>query len=503
MPRIASTEIIIPNTLSAEGRRQLTEALYAVHQQIFDGVERESFARYVVDSKAEHTWIQVHRNEEGAIVGYFALHVFERQLGGQPSAVFRAEAGSLRAYRGGGITMRFGLKRVVRYLLENPGRKAWYLGSLVHPSSYTLLAHHFGTVWPRREQGTPPELLAFMDTLASEFGLEKVDPERPLVRHVGWKTRETEVEQEYWWRCDKSAARFFIEANPGYGEGHGLLTMVPLTVANVLHLARAVAERKLRGLVAAARSLGRALPGGARLRRAAVVSLLQATPLFAHFEARALEALAAQAEELVLPAGQYVFHQGDSSDELYVLSRGAAYVLVEARGQEQVVDELGSGTVIGEIAMLAGERRSASIRTAAASTLVRIPRAALQPLLESSASLWQGIWRTFAARRFEDLARGRARYSNIGRRGRQAWLQQGEHRELAAGEALSVSPGSCLFVLSGSVEIEQAGAWVSARGSMLVDAHQVLRVVAQEPAQLILLAAVDASAASACASIDA
>jgi CRP-like cAMP-binding protein len=63
-----------------------------------------------------------------------------------------------------------------------------------------------------------------------------------------------------------------------------------------------------------------------------------------------------------MPAGRYVFRQGDASTELYLLARGAAYVL--EGGEEQVVNELGSGRGFGEIAMLAGERRSAAIRIA-------------------------------------------------------------------------------------------------------------------------------------------
>lgn len=208
MPRIVSTQVVIPQSLSPEERSQFTDALYAVHQQIFEGVEREAFAKYVVESKAEHTWIQVHKNEAGNIVGYFALHVFERQFKGKPTAVFRAEAGSLRAYRGGSVNMRFGLMLVLRYLVKHPGQKAYYLGSLIHPSSYSMLASHCGTVWPQRGQETPLELVAFMDELANEFGLEKVDPAQPLVRQVNWRTRETEVEREYWRHCDKPAGQW-------------------------------------------------------------------------------------------------------------------------------------------------------------------------------------------------------------------------------------------------------------------------------------------------------
>ncbi|NPC86947.1 cyclic nucleotide-binding domain-containing protein, partial [Pyxidicoccus fallax] len=329
MPRIASTEVVVPKSLSVEERERLTDALYAVHQQIFDGVERESFAKYVVESKAEQTWIQVHKNDAGDIVGYFAMHVFEKPLNGVKTAVFRAEAGSLRAYRGANTSSRLGLSLMLKYLLRHPGRPTYYMGSLVHPSSYALIAKYCTEVWPRREQPVPPELLAFMDGLATEFGLEKVDAANPLLREVGWRTRESEVEREYWRQCDKPSARFFVEANPGYVEGHGLVTLVPATVANILGFLRVMGGRQLRKPVDGALALARRLPGGARLRRTEVARRLKASPTFAHFDTRALESLAVRAQVLELPAGRYVFRKGDASDELYLLARGAAYVLAE------------------------------------------------------------------------------------------------------------------------------------------------------------------------------
>lgn len=485
MSRIASTEVIIPKSLSAEARSALIDALYEVHQQIFDGVERESFAKYVVLSQAEHTWIQVHKNEEGAIVGYFALHIFERQLGGIPTAVFRAEAGTLRAHRGGNVNARFGLALALRYLLKNPGRRAYYLGSLVHPSSYAQFAKYFGEVWPCRKQETPPELLAFMDELACEFSLERVKDSHLLVRKVGWKTRETEAEREYWQHCDKPAARFFIEVNPGYVEGNGLVTVVPMTASNLMRMIRIMSERTLRQPVEAAVSMARRLPLGSRLLRSGIVRQLRASPLFAHFEEGTLKALAARAQIVNMPAGRYVFRQGDTSNELYLLARGAAYVL--EGGEDQVVNELGSGTVFGEIAMLAGQRRSASIRTATASTLVRIPRESLLPLLEGNAGLRQDVWKTFAERRFDSLMRRVERYESLSRKVRRAWFEQGELRELAPQQALTVEAGSHLLVLSGAVEFAHPAPQVAAQGSLLLEVEHPLRLVAQETARVVLL----------------
>lgn len=223
------------------------------------------------------------------------------------------------------------------------------------------------------------------------------------------------------------------------------------------------------------------------MRCAQVVRQLQAVPLFARCHAQVLESLAARAEELVLPAGRYVFREGDSSDEMYLLVHGAAYVLVQGEAQERVVDELGSGAIFGEIAMLGGERRSASIRTVSASTLLRIPRAVLLPVMEAHAHLRRTVWQAFAMRRFDDLVRENAPYRSLGRQQRLAWLRQGEHRELAANESLCVSSGMSVLVLTAPVECEQTGMRMVTRGSMLVEAHQPMQVVARERAQIILL----------------
>ncbi len=100
MPGITHTEYVDPKRLDDIARRAFTESLYQVHTTVFDGVEFDEFAKYVVDSKAERTNILLFK-DGGAVVGYFAFHVFEKELGGRMTAVIRCEAGMLRKYRGG------------------------------------------------------------------------------------------------------------------------------------------------------------------------------------------------------------------------------------------------------------------------------------------------------------------------------------------------------------------------------------------------------------------
>ena len=492
MPKIARSDVVIPSTLDTAARQRFIDALYQVHSQVFDGVSRDAFAHYVVESKAERTWVNVHRNDAGEIVGYFALHIFERELGGQPSAIFRAEAGTLRTYRGGNTNARFGLRLALPYLLRHPGRRVYYLGSLVHPSSYCLFAKLFDVVWPSSRHPPPPAVLAFMDELANSFGLERVSADNPLTRHVHWITRDSEVERRYWRMCDKHDARFFIDANPGYGEGDGLVTLVHVDAHNLWHLVSTFFGERLARRREGVMALLYRLPiGGQLLRPAEVVRRLQATALFGSFDAPSLARLARSAQIVALPAGRMLFRAGDPGDELYVIARGATYVLApsEDDGDDaHIIDELAAGDLFGEIALLSGERRSASVRTATATLLIQVSRPALFSILEAHPELDELIWRNFAARRFDDCVRGLPAWKTMQRAARLAIVDAGQHRPLAAGECADVNAGEILLVLLGSVQVEQAGTSTVVRAPALFDTKQAMAVTASGAARIVCIA---------------
>jgi CRP-like cAMP-binding protein len=87
--------------------------------------------------------------------------------------------------------------------------------------------------------------------------------------------------------------------------------------------------------------------------------LLRGIRVFARAGRRELEALAAQADELVVPAGRTILRQGTSGRELVVILDGEADVLRDGR----VINRIGSGEVAGEIALLSRGPRTATVRT--------------------------------------------------------------------------------------------------------------------------------------------
>jgi hypothetical protein len=142
--------------LPAEARALLTEALFAVHSQIFAGLTYDHFREYVVERQAWRTWIYVKQNSVGAIVGYTSMHVFRMEVDGKSHNVIRMEAGTLPEARGRDLTMVYAVLRLLRVWFRHPFTRTCIFAALTHPSSYTFLAHYAPVIWPHEDRKPIP-----------------------------------------------------------------------------------------------------------------------------------------------------------------------------------------------------------------------------------------------------------------------------------------------------------------------------------------------------------
>lgn len=210
------------------------DLLYSVNCQIFDGVNRIDFENDILCPKSQETTISIYKNSEGSIVGYCAIHYFEKILKEIKCGVIRVESGLRKEYRRRNTNAPFIIRQILKYCLSNPRRPMYFLGELVHPSSYAVLTKYCNNVCPSIRHRVKGEMSEFFRQVSSSFGLIPVNPSKPEVVHVGWQTRDTEKDQHYWGSCSNQAARFFVEQNPDYRLGHGLLTLAPITAKGVL-----------------------------------------------------------------------------------------------------------------------------------------------------------------------------------------------------------------------------------------------------------------------------
>ncbi|HJS56532.1 MAG TPA: cyclic nucleotide-binding domain-containing protein [Vicinamibacteria bacterium] len=93
-------------------------------------------------------------------------------------------------------------------------------------------------------------------------------------------------------------------------------------------------------------------------------TFLKSSDLFESQPAEVLKAILAQGRLDFFGAGAIVFRQGDQGDRLYIVKSGALEVLAaQADGADPIpVAYLGTGEVLGELALLTGSPRSATVR---------------------------------------------------------------------------------------------------------------------------------------------
>ncbi len=125
------------------------------------------------------------------------------------------------------------------------------------------------------------------------------------------------------------------------------------------------------------------------------MSTLACVPLLAGADANALEALAADAYPRRVLAGEWLIREGDEADDLYVVLRGRLRAVAGADGRTLRV--LGPGAAIGELALLTGSARSASVQAVRDSTLLQLGRGRFVDLMERDSSFAAAVARELAA----------------------------------------------------------------------------------------------------------
>jgi CRP/FNR family transcriptional regulator, cyclic AMP receptor protein len=112
------------------------------------------------------------------------------------------------------------------------------------------------------------------------------------------------------------------------------------------------------------------------------VALLRSVPLFADLEEGELERFSRVAVARSFPAGTRVFHEGDHSDACYIVRDGSFRVTREhSDGRAITLATLAAGDIFGELAMLDGEVRSASVEALSDGELLALPAGEVRALL--------------------------------------------------------------------------------------------------------------------------
>jgi CRP-like cAMP-binding protein len=121
--------------------------------------------------------------------------------------------------------------------------------------------------------------------------------------------------------------------------------------------------------------------------------LITGLPLFKGYTSQGAQRLINSGEIKEQAAGEVLFKEGDAPKDVLLVLAGKLQVFVERQGRELVLTDAGPGTILGELAVLCGLERSASVRTVEQSTVLQWEASAFRGLLLKDAFLSERIFR--------------------------------------------------------------------------------------------------------------
>ena len=154
--------------------------------------------------------------------------------------------------------------------------------------------------------------------------------------------------------------------------------------ADLSSLVRCVPSPKAEGVTTGKPLQSR--PDGLRLK------LFRTFGIFATLGDASLAALAEACTSRTWPASVTVFQRGDVEDHLLAITSGRVRLsLARANGQELVLRHLGPGDVLGEMALIDGQPRSADAVTIETTTALQLNRRRFHAIAAERPDVWMAV----------------------------------------------------------------------------------------------------------------
>jgi CRP-like cAMP-binding protein len=130
------------------------------------------------------------------------------------------------------------------------------------------------------------------------------------------------------------------------------------------------------------------------LRKDGKIELLKNVPLFSQCSKKQLAAIARLADLIQMPPGTELITEGAPGREFMVIVEGTG----EVRRKGRKVDSIGPGDFIGEIALLSGGPRNATVVTTGDATLLVVTARQFWTLLEEAPEIQKSVIRALGER---------------------------------------------------------------------------------------------------------
>jgi NTE family protein len=130
-----------------------------------------------------------------------------------------------------------------------------------------------------------------------------------------------------------------------------------------------------------------------------VAAFLAQVPLFAALVPNDMDRVLDATASVTLASGEFLFRRGEEGDALYIIENGLLEAVIdEETASERVVGTFAAGAHVGEMALLTGEPRSASVRARTPSRLLVLEKPRFERLLDEIPAIAVHLCEVLSAR---------------------------------------------------------------------------------------------------------
>lgn len=184
-----------------------------------------------------------------------------------------------------------------------------------------------------------------------------------------------------------------------------------------------------------------------------VRELLRQVPFFYSVPEKGIEELARRARPHTVLEDEAVFHEGDLSDTLYLIARGAIRISVSS--PSRILAVLGPGDFFGEMALLSARPRTATASAVTAANLVELRRQDVQDVEKYVPELRAALEKAFRSRLLDQWLARHPAFADLKRDQREALAGFFHGHTLDAGEELLLNEPFMLLVRAGEVRVNE------------------------------------------------
>jgi small-conductance mechanosensitive channel/CRP-like cAMP-binding protein len=128
--------------------------------------------------------------------------------------------------------------------------------------------------------------------------------------------------------------------------------------------------------------------------------LLRQVDVFAVLPEECVRQVAGRARELLFGRGEVIIRQGEPGQSLYLIQSGEVVVTAAANGQRPIeINRLGPAAFFGEMSLLTGATRAATVTARTECRLLEVDKAAFESVLRAHPELAEEIGRVLGERR--------------------------------------------------------------------------------------------------------